>query len=166
LDLRLGERRNNGENASDQKVLEMVGGPSLDGACCFRWNDRIRRTKDETLSSQYRKKSRSSRYFAEGDKMSAKLTLSIFTIEVDRNPVLAIQGRKHSEIEHLIADADIRSQLSLLKSAGKPLCDDYSIFRIRIARPAERQLYYDNTASLLTSDGQLAVLLAVLDDPS
>jgi hypothetical protein len=91
------------------------------------------------------------------------LSLSIFTIEVDRNPVLALQGKKHSDIEHLIADADIRNQLSLLKAAGKPLCDGYSIFRIRIARPSERQL--DNAASLLTSDGQLAVLLVPLDDP-
>jgi hypothetical protein len=100
-----------------------------------------------------------------GGEMSDRLSLSIFTIEVDRNPVLALQGKKHSEIEHVIADEHIRNQLSLLKSAGKPLCDDFSIFRIRMARPPERQLYYDNAASILTSQGQLAVLLVALDVP-
>jgi hypothetical protein len=97
--------------------------------------------------------------------MSDGLSLSVFTIEVDRKPVLALQARKQSEIEPILADKHVRNQLSLLSSAGEPLCDKFSIFRIRIARAAERQLYHDNNAaSLLTSDGQVAVLLVTLDD--
>src|ERR1700712_2564117 len=96
--------------------------------------------------------------------MSDGLSLSVFTIEVDRKPVLALQARKQSEIEPILADKHVRN-LSLLSSAGEPRCDEFSIFRIRIARAAERQLYHDNNAaSLLTSDGQVAVLLVTVDD--
>jgi hypothetical protein len=97
--------------------------------------------------------------------MSDGLSLSVFTIEVDRKPVLALQGKKQSEIEYVLSDEHVRNQLALLKSAGEPLSHDFSIFRIRIANAAERQLYKDNAASLLTSDGQELVVLVTLDDP-
>ena len=76
-----------------------------------------------------------------GEEMSDELSQSIFTVEVDREPVLAIRGKKHSEAEAVLADVQIRKQLSLLKSAGKPLCDDFSIFRIRLARAGEKELF-------------------------
>lgn len=98
--------------------------------------------------------------------MTGRLSLSIFTIEVDRNPIFAVQCRKHSEAEAILADQPLRDQLRLVRSAGKPLCDDFSIFRIRLARQDERALYYENVSSLLTSNGQLAALLVKLDDPS
>lgn len=99
------------------------------------------------------------------DIQSESYTLSIFVIEVDRRPVLALQGKWHAEIERVIADADVRDQLSGMTSSGRPLCDRYSIFRIRMARPEERQIFYDNPASLLTSEGLLAVILSPLDGP-
>jgi hypothetical protein len=66
---------------------------------------------------------------------------------------------------YVLSDEHVRNQLASLKSAGEPLSHDFSIFRIRIANAAERQLYKDNAASLLTSDGQELVLLVTLDDP-
>jgi hypothetical protein len=63
--------------------------------------------------------------------MSDGLSLSVFTIEVDRKPVLALQGKKQSEIEYVLSDEHVRNQLAFLKSAGEPLCDDFSIFRIQ-----------------------------------
>jgi hypothetical protein len=98
--------------------------------------------------------------------MNDGLSLSIFTVEVDRKPIVALQCKRHSEAETILADEYVRHQLSLLKSEGKPLYDDFSIFRVRMARPEERDLYYKNAASLLTSTGQLTVLLVNLDDPS
>ena len=95
--------------------------------------------------------------------MNDHLSQSIFTVEVDRKPVLAFQSRKHSEAEVVLADTQLRSQLELLKSAGKPLCDNYSIFRIRMARADERQLFYKRNASILTTGGKLAVILVELD---
>ena len=98
--------------------------------------------------------------------MNDQLSLSIFTIEIDRKPVFAIQSRKHSDAEAVLADENLRNQLSLLRSGGKPLCDDFSIFRIRLARADERTLYYANTPALLLGNGELAVLLVELDDPA
>jgi hypothetical protein len=98
--------------------------------------------------------------------VSDRLSLSIFTIEVDRKPIFAIQARKHSEAEAVLADKSIRDQLRLVRSGGKPLCDDFSIFRIRLARADERVLYFKNATSLLTENGQLAVFLVELDDPA
>ncbi len=96
--------------------------------------------------------------------MSDRISLSTFTIEVDRKPILAIQGRKQSEAEELLTDEYVRNQLSLLKCGGKPLCDDFSIFCIRIARASEKELYHKNVGSLLTTKGHLAVLLVNIDD--
>jgi hypothetical protein len=98
--------------------------------------------------------------------MSDGLSLSVFTIEIDRKPVFAIQCRKHSEAEAVLADKTIKTQLSLLRSGGKPLCDDFSIFRVRLARADERALYNENAPSLLAENGELAVLLVELDDPA
>jgi len=44
--------------------------------------------------------------------MSDGLSLSVFTIEIDRKPVFAIQCRKHSEAEAVLADKTIKNQLS------------------------------------------------------
>jgi hypothetical protein len=98
--------------------------------------------------------------------MTQSLSLSIFAIEADRRPVLAIQCKTHSESEAILTDEYIRHQLSLLRSGGKPICDDFSIFRVRLARQSEKEIYYKNPASLLTGNGQLAVILVDLDDPS
>jgi hypothetical protein len=94
------------------------------------------------------------------------LSLSVFTVEIDRVPTYAIQGRKHAEAEAILADETVREQLRRMTSGGKPLCDDYSIFRMRIARASERALFFENASSILTSAGGLAVLLVALDEPS
>ena len=98
--------------------------------------------------------------------MSDQHSISVFTIEVDRKPVFAIQSRKYSEAEAVVADENIRHQLSLLRSEGKPLCDDFSIFRVRLANADERALFSKNAPSLLGGNGELAVLLVELDDPA
>ena len=96
-------------------------------------------------------------------KMNDALSLTTFTVEIDRRPVFAIQGRKHVEVEPILNDETIREQLRVLRSNGKPLCDDFSIFRIRLANQDEKALFYESAASLSTSDRQLAVLLVKLD---
>lgn len=95
--------------------------------------------------------------------MIERLSQSIFAIEVDRKPVFAVQFRKHSEAEALLTDEALLDQLRMARSAGAPLVDDLSILRVRLAREDERGLYFENASSLLTSNGQLAVLLVKLD---
>jgi hypothetical protein len=94
------------------------------------------------------------------------LSLSVFTVEIDRVPIYAIQGRKHSEAEAILADESVREQLRRMTSGGRALCDDYSIFRMRIARASERAQFFENAASILTNAGGLAVLLVTLDELS
>jgi hypothetical protein len=95
--------------------------------------------------------------------MTERLSQSIFAIEADRKPIFAVQFRKHSEAEELLADEALLDQLRMTRSAGVPLVDDLSILRVRLARENERGLYFENASSLLTSNGQLAVLLVKLD---
>ena len=73
--------------------------------------------------------------------MSDKLSLSIFTVEVDRKPVIAFRCRTYSEAETIGFDERLRTKLSTVKSGGVPLCDDLAILRIRLAHPDERSLY-------------------------
>jgi hypothetical protein len=95
--------------------------------------------------------------------MADELSQSIFTVEVDRVPIYAIRGKWQAEAEKILADEAVREQLRRLTSGGKPLCDDFSIFRMRIARPSERAQFFESKDTLLTSDGGLAVLLVELD---
>ena len=97
--------------------------------------------------------------------MSDGLSLSVFTIEVDRIPIFSVQGKWQSEAEKVLTDEGIREQLRRLTSGGKPLCDDFSIFRIRIARASESAKFFESDDTLLTSDGELAVLLVDVDNP-
>jgi hypothetical protein len=96
--------------------------------------------------------------------MTERLSLSIFTIEVDRKAVYAVQFSKHSEAEELLTDEALLDQLRMVRSAGAPLVDKFSILRVRIAHEKERECYFENAASLLTSNGHLAVLLVKLDE--
>jgi hypothetical protein len=97
-------------------------------------------------------------------EMTERLSLSIFTTEVDRKAIFAVQFRKHSDAEELFTDEALLDQLRMVRSAGAPLVDKFSILRVRLAREKERECYFENAASLLTSNGQLAVLLVKLDE--
>jgi hypothetical protein len=92
--------------------------------------------------------------------MSGTLSLSIFTIEADRRPVLAFAARKHHEAEAFLADKRVRTKLGSVQSGGVPLCDGYSILRVRLAHPYERARYYEQTIPR-TSMGNLAAVFLV-----
>jgi hypothetical protein len=70
-------------------------------------------------------------------------SLSIFTIEADRKPVLAIAAKKHREVDVFCADERVRNKLKSLRSGGVQLCDDRSILRVRLARSDERARYHE-----------------------
>ena len=67
--------------------------------------------------------------------MNDKLSLSIFTVEADRKPVLAFRCKT------IGFDERLRTKLSTVKSGGVPLCDDLAILRVRLAHPDERSLF-------------------------
>jgi hypothetical protein len=98
--------------------------------------------------------------------MTERHSQSIFTIEVDRKPVFAVQFRNHSEAEALLTDEALLNQLRITRSAGVPLVGDLTILRVRLVRENEQARYFESASSLLISNGQLAVLLVGLDDLS
>jgi hypothetical protein len=63
--------------------------------------------------------------------VSETLSLSIFTIEADRKPLLAFGANKYQEAEAFCADERVRTKLRSVRSGGVPVCDDHSILRVR-----------------------------------
>jgi hypothetical protein len=92
--------------------------------------------------------------------MSETLSLSIFTIEADRKPLLAFAAKKYQEAEAFCADERVRTKLRSISSDGVPLCDDYSILRVRLAKPDERARYHEQ-ATLQSSLESLATVFLV-----
>jgi hypothetical protein len=95
--------------------------------------------------------------------MSETLSLSIFTIEADRKPVLAFAAKKHHEAEAFCADERVLTKLRSVSSGGVPLCDDCSILRVRLATSEERARYHDRTKQRSSTENLAAVLLVDVD---
>jgi hypothetical protein len=89
-----------------------------------------------------------------------RFSLSIFTLEADRKPILSFEAKTFAEAEVVEADQELRAALRSMKSGGLPLCDDYSIFRVRIARPDEATRYRE-AASETMDDLKLVYLVAL-----
>lgn len=94
--------------------------------------------------------------------MDEKLSLSVFTIEVDWKPVVAFAARKYSEAEAICTDKRIRDKLSSARSGGKPLCDELATLRVRLSHPDEMKRYRQQT-SARSADAGLPVYLVELD---
>jgi hypothetical protein len=100
---------------------------------------------------------------AEGEKMSETLSLSIFTIEADRKPLLAFAAKKYQEAEAFCADERVRTKLTSVRSGGVPLCDDHSILRARLATSDERAHYHERTKNRPSTENLATVFLVDVD---
>ena len=89
-------------------------------------------------------------------------SLSTFTLEADRNPILSFAARTQAEAEAVQADQQLRAALRAMKAGGAPLCDSYTLFRVRIARPAEAARYRE--ATLPTTSGLQLFYLVDVDE--
>ena len=49
-------------------------------------------------------------------------SLSVFTLEADRKPLLCFAAKKHHEAEEFSADERVRAKLRSVRSGGAPLC--------------------------------------------
>jgi hypothetical protein len=94
--------------------------------------------------------------------MSEPLSLSIFTIEADRKPVLAFAAKKYEDAEAFFRDERVRTELRSVSSAGVPLCDDLTTLRLRLANTAERARFRDRTAAQ-TPGNSATVFLVDID---
>jgi hypothetical protein len=95
--------------------------------------------------------------------VSDRLSRSVFTIEVDRRPVLMFSVRFYADAQAICSDGRIRQKLSSVLSGGKPLCDDLAIMRVRLARPEEKAKYLEEAATRSHETGLVAVYLVKLD---
>ncbi|MCK1539385.1 MULTISPECIES: hypothetical protein [unclassified Bradyrhizobium] len=91
-----------------------------------------------------------------------KLSLSVFTIEVDRKPVIVFSARKYSDAETICADQRIRDKLSSTRSGGKPLCDELATLGVRLSNAEEKKHYRKQTAAR-SADAGLPVYLVEID---
>jgi hypothetical protein len=97
--------------------------------------------------------------------MSETLSLSIFTIEVDRKPMFAFAAKRHQEAEAFCADERVLTKLKSVSSGGIQLCDEHSILRVRLATPDERARYRDRTERRSSMENRAAAFLVDVDEP-
>ena len=92
--------------------------------------------------------------------MSEPLSLSIFTIEADRKPVMAFAAKKHTDAEAFFKDEMVRAQLRLAISGGVALCDEQTTLGLRLTKSPERARYRERIAA---GDDSATVFLVDID---
>ena len=95
--------------------------------------------------------------------MDHRFSLSIFTIEVDGMPTVALQTKRHQDAERFCEHDWLRTKLGTLMSHGVPLCDASASMKVRLATPSEVNLYREATQSSPRSDQFNAVYLVDSD---
>jgi hypothetical protein len=97
--------------------------------------------------------------------MKDRLSLSIFTIEIDGKPTLAFGAKRYSEAEDICRDEALRAKLSLLKSGDVQICGDNALLDVRLAHPDEAAFYRQTAGTSQSTDDLLLVYLVELDGP-
>ena len=95
--------------------------------------------------------------------MNHRFTLSIFTVEINGTPAVALQAERHKDAESLCEQDRFRTDLGRLTSNGTPLWDANAIMKVRLATPAEAVLYRQATQSAEPSDDINVVYMVDLD---
>lgn len=95
--------------------------------------------------------------------MDHRFTFSIFTIEIDGRPTLALQAKGHKDAECLCEHGRLRAKLSTITSHGTPLCDASATMKLRLATAEEAGLYRRATQSIEPSSDTNFVYLVDLD---
>lgn len=93
--------------------------------------------------------------------MSEQLSLSIFTIEADCKPVLAFEAKKYVDADAFFRDERVRTKLRSASFGGVPLCDEYTILRIRLANADERTRYREKAEAKSTRDPAAVFLVDI-----
>ena len=98
-----------------------------------------------------------------GDQMDHPFTFSIFTMEINGRPTLALQAKRHADAERLCEHDRLRAKLSTITSHGTPLCDATATMKVRLATAEEAALYRQATQSTKPSSDTNVVYLVDLD---
>ena len=73
--------------------------------------------------------------------MAQPFSLSVFTVEIDGTPTVALQAKRHQEAERFCERERLRANLSTLTSEGVPLFDAKANLKVRLANPEEVELF-------------------------
>ena len=95
--------------------------------------------------------------------MDHRFTFSIFTMEINGRPTLALQAKRHRDAERLCEQGQLRTKLSTITSHGTPLCDASATMKLRLANAEEAVLYRQATQSTEPSSDTDVVYLVDLD---
>jgi hypothetical protein len=96
--------------------------------------------------------------------MDHRFTFSIFTMEINGRPTLALQAKRHADAERICEPDRLRAQLSTITSHGTPLCDARATMKLRLATAEEAGLYRRATQSIEPSSDTSVVYLVDLDE--
>ena len=96
--------------------------------------------------------------------MNSRFSLSVFTIEIDGKPTLAVQAKRHHEVEAFCEQDWLRADLTALTSIGRPLYDPGATMHVRLARSEELAIYRQATQATKSSDDMNVVYLVDVDD--
>ena len=95
--------------------------------------------------------------------MSDRLSLSIFTIEVDGKATLAFEAKRYSDAEAICGDEGLRTKLSSLKSGDTPICGDNALLNVRLARRDEAVVFKQAVGASQFNDDLMLVYLVEVD---
>jgi hypothetical protein len=96
--------------------------------------------------------------------MDHRFTFSIFTMEINGRPTLALQAKRYADAERICEPDRLRAQLSTITSHGTPLCDARATMKLRLATAEEASLYRRATQSVEPSSDTSVVYLVDLDE--
>jgi hypothetical protein len=82
--------------------------------------------------------------------MNVPFSLSVFTIEADRKPIMVFAAKKHEDAEVFFRNEKVRAKLHTATSGGVPVLDSRSVLRVRMANAHERAHYRERTARVAT----------------
>ena len=96
-----------------------------------------------------------------GEEIIGTMTFapSIWALEIDGKPTLAFEAMKYREADEICHQEWLRLELGRRKINYVPLCGADSHLRIRLARPAEMDLYRQAAETNKLSDDGLAYLI-------
>jgi hypothetical protein len=96
------------------------------------------------------------------DQMDDRFTFSVFTIEINGRPTLALQAKRHRDAERLCEHGQLRTKLSTITSHGTPVCDASATMKLRLATAEEAALY--RRASQSTEPSSDTHIVYLVDD--
>lgn len=91
-------------------------------------------------------------------------SLSVFTVEINGTPTVALKAKRHQEAERFCEQERLLAALSAITSVGVPLFGAKANLKVRLANPEEAELFRQAKHSAPPSDDPNVVyLVAHLD---